>query len=145
MVAAGTGIAPFRAFMQQRAAEADSGAKVGESLLFYGCDSGAHDFLHRPELERYAARGLLSIYPAYFHTQLMFVQHRMREQAQLLWRSLEEDKCSFYICGGKPMANGVEEVLRRDVLQGVGQLNTAEADDYIQQMLRDRRYQKDVF
>jgi sulfite reductase (NADPH) flavoprotein alpha-component len=145
MVGAGTGIAPFRAFMQQRAAEADAGTRVGESMLFYGCDNGDHDFLHRAEVEGYAARGLVSIYPAFFHTQLMFVQHRIREQAQLLWKSIEEEQCSLYICGGKQMAQGVEEVLRDDVLVGVGQMSTDDAEEYLQQMLRDRRYQKDVF
>src|SRR5690606_38409346 len=97
MVGPGTGIAPFRAFLEERRA---SGA-TGQNWLFFGDQRAATDFLYREELEAMQADGHLSRLDVAFsrdQAEKVYVQHRMEEAAASLWQWLEEG-AHFYVCG----------------------------------------------
>jgi sulfite reductase (NADPH) flavoprotein alpha-component len=143
MVGPGTGIAPFRAFVQERAA---TGA-AGRNWLFYGDQHAATDFLYGEEWESLRARGVLTrLNTAFSRDQLLkvYVQDRMRENAAELWSWLKSG-AFFYVCGdARRMAKDVDTALV-DIVAGEGRMSPAEAAEYVKQMKKDRRYQRDVY
>jgi sulfite reductase (NADPH) flavoprotein alpha-component len=143
MVGPGTGIAPFRAFLEERAAAGASGA----NWLFFGCQSRERDFLYREEMERYLARGVLARLDTAFsrdQAQKIYVQHRMRERAAELWRWLDEG-AYVYVCGdAKRMAVDVERALL-DIATEQGGLNDAGAKAWLSGLAAAGRYLKDVY
>lgn len=143
MIGPGTGIAPFRAFMQERQA---TGAK-GRNWLFFGDQRRATDFLYEEDWMRWQAEGLLTrIDTAFSRDQLMkvYVQDRMRENAAELWAWIKQG-AAFYVCGdAKRMAKDVDVALH-DVIAGQGAMSPAQAADYVKQMKKEKRYQRDVY
>jgi sulfite reductase (NADPH) flavoprotein alpha-component len=143
MVGPGTGIAPFRAFVQDRAA---SGA-TGRNWLFFGDQKRATDFLYEEEWQQFLATGkLMRLDTAFSRDQLLkiYVQDRMRENAAELWRWLEGGG-HFYVCGdAKRMAKDVDTALH-DIIAGQGRMTMEQAADYVKQMKKDKRYQRDVY
>ena len=143
MVGPGTGIAPFLAFLQQRAATGAS----GPNWLFFGDQHQACDFLYRDPLQQYVASGLLSRLDTAFSRdgeQKVYVQDRMREQAADLWRWLEHGAC-FYVCGdASRMAADVDRALR-EVICEAGGLTPDAANEYVQTMAAEGRYARDVY
>jgi sulfite reductase (NADPH) flavoprotein alpha-component len=143
MVGPGTGIAPFRGFMQERAA---AGA-TGRNWLFFGDQHRATDFLYEEDWQRWLADGKLTrLDTAFSRDQLLkaYVQDRMRENAAELWAWLR-DGAHFYVCGdAKRMAKDVDTALH-DVISQQGGLTLPQATDYVKQMKKDRRYQRDVY
>ena len=143
MVGPGTGIAPFRAFLQDRVA---TGAK-GRNWIFFGDQRRATDFLYEEEWQEYLARGQLArIDTAFSRDQAnkIYVQDRMREAAAELWSWLERG-AYFYVCGdAKRMAKDVDAALHEVVAQGGG-LAAQQAIDYVKQLKKDDRYQRDVY
>jgi sulfite reductase (NADPH) flavoprotein alpha-component len=143
MVGPGTGIAPFRAFMQERAF---TGAK-GRNWIFYGDQKRGTDFIYEEEWKDYLAKGQLTrIDTAFSRDQLLkvYVQDRLRENATELWKWLEGG-ANFYICGdAKRMAKDVDVALH-DVIAGQGGMTIERAADYVKQMKKDKRYQRDVY
>ena len=143
MVGPGTGIAPFRAFLQERRA---TGAK-GRNWLFFGDQHKATDFLYRDELETFHGAGLLTRLDTAFsrdQTGKVYVQNRMLEHARELFAWLEEG-AHFYVCGdAKRMAKDVDAALHEVILRGGG--NTEEqAAEYLARLRSERRYQRDVY
>lgn len=143
MIGPGTGIAPFRAFLQHRDA---IGAK-GRSWLFFGNQRGATDFLFREEIEAWKAKGTLSHLSLAWSrdgARKVYVQHRMAEDAADLWRWLQ-DGAHFYVCGdASRMAKDVDAALRA-VAQSEGGMNADQARDWIVALARQGRYQRDVY
>ena len=143
MIGPGTGIAPFRAFLNERQA---TGAK-GKNWLFFGERSAATDFLYREELEKMQAdQHLTQLHTAFSRDQekKIYVQDRMLEEAKSMWRWLQ-DGANVYVCGDAThMARDVEAALHTIAVQQ-GNLDAEAAKDYIQQMKDDRRYQRDVY
>jgi sulfite reductase (NADPH) flavoprotein alpha-component len=143
MVGPGTGIAPFRAFMQDRGA---SGAK-GRNWLFFGDQRRATDFLYEEDWDRWKAEGVLTrIDTAFSRDQLVkiYVQDRMREAAAELWAWIKAG-AHFYVCGdAKRMAKDVDVALH-DVIAGQGNMTPAAAADYVKLMKKEKRYQRDVY
>jgi sulfite reductase (NADPH) flavoprotein alpha-component len=143
MIGPGTGIAPFRAFMQDRVA---SGAK-GRNWVFFGDQHRATDFLYEEEWKDWLNGGKLArIDTAFSRDQLrkIYVQDRMREHARELWDWLKAG-AYFYVCGdAKRMAKDVDVALQDVVAQGGG-LDAAAAAEYVKQMRKDKRYQRDVY
>ncbi len=143
MVGPGTGIAPFRAFLQERAATGAS----GRNWLFFGDQRRATDFLYEDEWQEFQSRGQLArIDTAFSRDQSVkvYVQDRMREQAAELWTWIKGGAC-FYVCGdGKRMAKDVDVALHA-IIAEQGSLTPAEAEVYVKQMKKDRRYQRDVY
>jgi len=143
MVGPGTGVAPFRAFLQERAA---SGAP-GKNWLFFGNQHCDTDFLYRGEIEGYLKRGVLArLDTAFSRDQAgkIYVQHRMRENAAELWRWLSAG-AHFYVCGdAKKMAADVDAALA-GIVAGQGGMDASTAKRYLAELAKSGRYQRDVY
>jgi sulfite reductase (NADPH) flavoprotein alpha-component len=143
MIGPGTGIAPFRAFLEERRA---AGAK-GKNWLFSGDQRRATDFLYRDELEAALRDGHLKRLDTAFsrdQAEKIYVQHRMIEQAQQLWSWLEEG-AHVYVCGdAKCMAKDVDAALHQ-VIQTAGNRPVEAAAAYVKKLKDEKRYQRDVY
>jgi sulfite reductase (NADPH) flavoprotein alpha-component len=139
----GTGIAPFRAFLQEREA---LGHK-GRSWLFFGDQHRETDFLFEPEIAAWRANGTLSRLDTAFsrdQKEKKYVQHRMAENAADLWRWLQ-DGGYFYVCGdAMRMARDVDATLRK-IAMTEGKLDEAQSRDWMAALARQGRYQRDVY
>ena len=143
MIGPGTGIAPFRGFLQERREL----GHTGRNWLFFGERNSGTDFLYRDELEGMQSDGLLTKLSLAFsrdQRQKVYVQDRMRECAVELWRWLEEG-AHVYICGdASRMAKDVDTALR-DVVRQRGHLDAERADEYVKRLVAEKRYVRDVY
>jgi sulfite reductase (NADPH) flavoprotein alpha-component len=143
MVGPGTGIAPFRAFLQERVAT----AAKGRHWVFFGEQHRATDYIYEEEWAAWLAQGQLTrIDTAFSRDQIVkvYVQDRMRENAAELWNWIQNG-ANFYVCGdAKRMAKDVDQTLH-DIIAGQGRMDVAAAADYVKQMKKDKRYQRDVY
>ncbi|MCL6364159.1 NADPH-dependent assimilatory sulfite reductase flavoprotein subunit [Pectobacterium carotovorum subsp. carotovorum] len=143
MIGPGTGIAPFRAFMQQRDAE---GAE-GKNWLFFGNPHFTEDFLYQVEWQRYVKDGLLThIDLAWSRDQAnkVYVQDKLREKGAEVWRWIQ-DGAHLYVCGdANRMAKDVERALL-DVIVEHGGMDSEQADEFLSDLRLERRYQRDVY
>ena len=143
MIGPGTGIAPFRAFMQQRAAD---GAE-GKNWLFFGNPHFTEDFLYQVEWQRYVKEGVLSrIDLAWSRDQKekVYVQDKLRQQGAELWRWIN-DGAHIYVCGdANRMAKDVEQALL-EVIAEFGGMDIEAADEFLSELRIERSYQRDVY
>ncbi|CNH53487.1 sulfite reductase subunit alpha [Yersinia frederiksenii] len=143
MIGPGTGIAPFRAFMQQREAE----GATGKNWLLFGNPHFTEDFLYQVEWQRYVKDGLLTrIDLAWSRDQAdkIYVQDKLREQSAELWSWIQQG-AHIYVCGdANRMAKDVEQVLL-DVVALHGAMDAEQADEYLSELRLARRYQRDVY
>ena len=145
MVGPGTGIAPFRAFLEEREV---TGAK-GKNWLFFGDQKKAHDFLYEKQFAEMQAKGLLTRFDLAFsrdQAEKIYVQDRMRENAPELWKWLQEG-AYFYVCGdAKRMAKDVHQMLIT-IAQEQGGMTPEAAKEYIEVQFAktEKRYLKDVY
>ena len=143
MIGPGTGIAPFRAFLAERAAR---GAR-GRSWLFFGDQRRATDYLYEDEIEAFRAQGTLTrLDLAFSRDQLrkIYVQDRMRESAAELWSWLVEG-AYVYVCGdAKRMARDVHRALI-DIAAERGRMPLHEAEQWLATLGREGRYRRDVY
>ncbi|KGX92101.1 sulfite reductase subunit alpha [Pontibacillus halophilus JSM 076056 = DSM 19796] len=143
MIGAGTGIAPYRAFMEEREEiEAD-----GESWLFFGEQHFVSDFLYQVEWQNWLKEGILTRMDVAFsrdQVEKVYVQHKIKEQREALFTWLKEG-AYVYVCGDETyMAKDVHQALA-EVLMEVGEMNEEEAESYLTQMRKEKRYQRDVY
>ncbi|MBK1830672.1 assimilatory sulfite reductase (NADPH) flavoprotein subunit [Verrucomicrobiaceae bacterium R5-34] len=143
MVGPGTGIAPFRAFVEERA---ETQAK-GDSWLFFGDQKYNEDFLYQLELQDHLKNGSLSRLDVAFsrdQPEKVYVQHKMLENAKELWQWLEKG-AHFYVCGdASRMAKDVHDALL-EIIATEGGKSPEEADTYLAALKKDKRYQRDVY
>jgi sulfite reductase (NADPH) flavoprotein alpha-component len=143
MVGPGTGIAPFRAFMQDRIAQKGT----GRNWVFFGDQHRATDYLYGEEWEAWKSDGSLArLDLAFSRDQLakVYVQDRMRENAAELWNWIKNG-AYFFVCGdAKRMAKDVDVALH-DVIAQQGGMDAAAAAEYVKQMKKEKRYQRDVY
>ncbi|HEY2330058.1 MAG TPA: sulfite reductase subunit alpha [Verrucomicrobiae bacterium] len=143
MIGPGTGIAPFRAFLEERAA---LGAK-GKNWLFFGDQCRATDFLYEEQLTAWKKSGLLTRLDLAFsrdQKEKIYVQDRMIENAAELWAWLEAG-AHFYVCGdASRMAKDVDAALHKVIENGVGK-SADDAKAYVAKLKSDKRYQRDVY
>ena len=143
MVGPGTGIAPFRAFVQERAGQGGS----GRNWVFFGDQHEATDFLYADEWKNYVANGdvqKLDLAWSRDQAEKVYVQDKMRESGAELWAWLQSGAI-FYVCGdAKRMAKDVDQALH-DVVIEHGGLSTDEATAYVKELKKDKRYQRDVY
>lgn len=143
MIGPGTGIAPFRAFLEERAA---TGAK-GKNWLFFGDQRRETDFLFQSEIEDYQSSGVLTKLSLAFsrdQAEKIYVQTRMLEEGAQLWQWLDEG-AHFTVCGdASRMAKDVDAALHRIIAQHGGK-SEDEAKVYVAQMSKDGRYGRDVY
>ena len=143
MVGPGTGVAPFRAFLEERFAT----NAPGRNWLFFGSQREATDYFYKDEFEKFKSDGLLTRLDTAFsrdQPQKIYVQHRMLENAAEIWRWLEQG-AYFYVCGDAlRMAKDVDGALRQIVHRESGK-SPEEASNYIEQMKSEKRYRRDVY
>lgn len=149
LIAAGSGIAPFRSFIQERACQ-KSTQETGPILLFFGCDHPDVDFLYRDELNAWAAQGIVEIYPAFSqkpagHDQeISFVQHRLWAERTRVLERLDQG-AHVFVCGdGSKMVPAVRETLIR-IHQQHAQCSSAEAEGWLESLAQQQRYLTDAF
>lgn len=143
MVGPGTGIAPFRAFMQEREAQ----EAEGKNWLFFGNPHFTQDFLYQVEWQRYVKSGLLSKISLAFSRdqgEKIYVQDRLRQEGRELYAWLEQG-AHLYVCGdANRMAKDVQEALL-EVIAEHGRKSREEAEEYLSELRRAKRYQRDVY
>ncbi len=143
MVGPGTGIAPFRAFLQERQA---TGAE-GKNWLFFGDQHQAHDYIYEDELSGWQQSGLLTNLDLAFsrdQEEKIYVQNRMLEKGAELYAWLQEG-AYFYVCGdASRMAKDVDSALY-EVVRQFGGLSSERAAAYVDQLKKDKRYLRDVY
>ena len=143
MIGPGTGIAPFRAFLQER----DNADASGKNWLFFGNQHFTDDFLYQTELQDFKERGVLNRIDLAFsrdQAQKIYVQQRIVEQGSDVYQWLENG-ASLYICGdGSQMAKDVHDALL-NVIATHGEKTLEQANDYLINLRDTKRYQKDVY
>ncbi|MFN4090803.1 MAG: sulfite reductase flavoprotein subunit alpha, partial [Alphaproteobacteria bacterium] len=143
MIGPGTGIAPFRAFLQQR----EAAGVTGRSWLFFGERNFTHDFLYQLDWQAWLKEGVLTRMDVAFsrdQAAKVYVQHRMWERRAELWAWLQ-DGARLYVCGDeKQMARDVHAMLRR-IAADRGGLGAEAVDAYVAGLIRDGRYLRDVY
>ncbi|MGV0910490.1 molybdopterin-dependent oxidoreductase [Martelella sp. FOR1707] len=143
MVGPGTGIAPFRAFLQDREAAGATGA----NWLFFGEQSRESGYYYRDEIEAWLEGGLLTRFDTAFsrdQAEKIYVQHRMAENGLEIWKWLQEG-AHFYVCGdASRMAKDVDASLKT-IARTHGGLSPEAAEGYVRSLAREKRYMRDVY
>jgi sulfite reductase (NADPH) flavoprotein alpha-component len=144
LIGPGTGIAPFRAFLQQR----DASEASGNNWLFFGNPNFNSDFLYQNEFKQYLTKGLLTKLDLAFsrdQQDKIYVQDRLLENAAEVWQWLEKDEASIYVCGDiKKMAKDVEQTLLT-IIEAEGKKSPEQAKEYLRLLRKNKRYQRDVY
>ena len=150
MVAAGTGIAPFRAFLQERARLSKMGREIGRTILFFGCRHEDQDFLYADELKQWANQPELnfSIVTAFSRSgdggRKVYVQNRVQEHADEVCNLITEKEASFYLCGSAAMARDVSKVVSEEIRQREN-WSEEQAKVFMDKQKRIKRWQQDVW
>ncbi|KAL8746755.1 MAG: hypothetical protein Q9190_001273 [Brigantiaea leucoxantha] len=152
MVGAGTGLAPFRGFIQERARVKSMGLDVGRTSLFFGCRRCDEDYIYRDELHRFRDRldGALEIQTAFSRQDRkgddskVYVQDRIAEQEEEVCRQLVETNCCFYICGSANMAREVTKVVS-EALKRFNSWDETQLRGFMDRLKRNGRWQEDVW
>ncbi len=142
MVGPGTGIAPFRGFVQERLAK----QAPGKNWLFFGDRHRSYDFLYKEYFLDLENQGKLRLDLAFSRDQeeKIYVQHKMKAQAKELWSWLQQG-AYFYVCGdAKKMAKDVDTALL-DIAQSEGTMSKEDAKTFVKKLRADKRYQRDVY
>ncbi|MFE9031769.1 cytochrome P450 [Streptomyces iakyrus] len=148
MVAAGTGLAPFRGVIADRTAALAAGAELAPALFYFGCDAPDADFLHAAELRAAETAGAVSLRPAFSETpegEVRFVQHRIAAEAEEVWTLLDAG-ARVYVCGdGSRMAPGVREAFRTLFRKHTPGADERAAEQWLDGLIADGRYTEDVY
>jgi len=143
MIGPGTGIAPFRSFLQER----DNRDAQGKNWLFFGDRTFTQDFLYQVEWQKYLKSGLLTQLDVAFsrdQQDKIYVQHRILENGEKLWQWIQ-DGAYLYICGDATrMAKDVHEALI-EIAQQYGKLSRQQAEELMNNLRKKKRYQRDVY
>ncbi len=143
MIGPGTGIAPFRSFIQER----ESRGAEGKNWLFFGDRTFTQDFLYQVEWQKYLKSGVLSRLDVAFsrdQNEKVYVQHRIVENAEQVWQWIQ-DGAYIYVCGDAThMAKDVHDALI-EVATQQGKLAREDAEEFINSLRKEKRYQRDVY
>jgi sulfite reductase (NADPH) flavoprotein alpha-component len=144
MIGPGTGVAPFRAYLQERKA---LGAQ-GRNWLFFGSQHEKCDFAYGDEFKTYQRKEILTRLDCAWsrdQREKIYVQHRMLENAAEIWKWLDAEGAHFFVCGdARRMAKDVDAALRK-IVQEHGGKNIDEANEYVEKLKSDKRYKRDVY
>jgi sulfite reductase (NADPH) flavoprotein alpha-component len=144
MIGPGTGVAPFRAFLQERQAV---GAR-GKNWLFFGAQREKCDYAYKEDWEHFTRDGLLTkLDCAWSRDQAhkIYVQHKLLDNAAEIWKWIDGEGAQFFVCGdARRMAKDVDAALRK-IVQEQGGKSVDEANAYVEQLKNDKRYKRDVY
>lgn len=144
MVGPGTGVAPFRAFLQERQV---TGAK-GKNWLFFGAQREKCDFAYKEDFAQFKQDGILTRLDCAFsrdQAHKIYVQTRMLENAAEIWKWLDSEGAHFFVCGdARRMAKDVDAALRK-IVQEQGGHSVTDANEYVEKLKSEKRYKRDVY
>mmetsp|Transcript_3531 Transcript_3531/g.8271 ORF Transcript_3531/g.8271 Transcript_3531/m.8271 type:complete len:1929 (-) Transcript_3531:295-6081(-) len=142
MAGMGTGLAPWRALTQHRIAQKKAGMKVGPCVIYYGARKAATEWLYREELEGYEKEGVLTMRTAFSRDQArkIYVQNRIAEDYQNVYRMMMEEKGAFFVCGSS--RNVPEDIYTamKEVMMKGGKMDEPHAEAALSSLKMDGRY-----
>jgi sulfite reductase (NADPH) flavoprotein alpha-component len=147
MAGLGTGMAPFRAFIQERAVLKASGVEVGPMVLYFGSRNRRNEYLYGEELEAYHAEGLLTHMGLAFsrdQKQKVYIQHKMQEDSRQLYEYLINEQAHFYLCGPTWPVPDVKDAVVYGLKQ-YGGIEERDASDLIEEWKEKERYILEVY
>ena len=144
MIGPGTGIAPFRAYLQERKV---TGAK-GKNWLFFGAQHVNCDFAYEEDFDAFMKEGILTRLDCAWsrdQAQKIYVQHKLAENAAEIWKWIDAEGAQFFVCGdARRMAKDVDATLRK-IVQEHGNKSVEQANEYVEKLKSDKRYKRDVY
>jgi len=146
MIGPGSGLAPFRGFIQERAWQKEQNKPVGPTLLYFGCRNKGHDYIYQDELEAWAENGVLDLHVAFSRDQAekKYVTHLLRETGEKVWKLLDQGG-HLYVCGdAKMMAKDVRNIVK-EISQEHGGMSSTEAETFVKKLETQKRYSADVW
>jgi len=148
MIGPGTGLAPFRGFIQERNFQREQGKPVGDTILYFGCRKASEDYLYEDEIKEYMDNGTLTnVYLAFSRDQKdkVYVSHLLRQNAEEVWKVVGENNGHIYICGdARNMARDVHNIIK-DICMEHGKMSDGDAVKFIKKMEFQKRYSADVW
>ena len=147
MVGPGSGLAPFRGFIQERCFQKESGVDIGDTILFFGCRHEREDFLYEDELRDYVSRGVISeLHLAFSRDQeeKQYVTHKLKEHMKEIWDLIKAGG-HLYVCGdAKSMAKDVNEIFV-SAIKTYGGKTSEQATNFLKSLSNKGRYSVDVW
>lgn len=146
MVGPGTGLAPFRGFIQERDFHRRDGRNVGKNVLYYGCRRKACEYLYREELEQFESNGVLELNVAFSRdqTEKLYVTHLLKRNSEAVWDIIKEHG-HIYVCGdARNMAREVHDIII-NICKTYGQMTTEAATNFVKDLAQKSRYLQDVW
>jgi sulfite reductase (NADPH) flavoprotein alpha-component len=144
MVGPGTGVAPFRAYLQERKV---TGAK-GKNWLFFGAQHVSCDFAYEEDFDAFMKEGILTRLDCAWsrdQAQKVYVQHKLADNAAEIWKWIDVEGAQFFVCGdARRMAKDVDATLRK-IVQEHGGKTVERANDYVEKLKSEKRYKRDVY
>lgn len=147
LIGPGTGIAPMRALLQERAKLREGGVSTGPSILYFGCKNREMDYIYEDELMAFKESGVLtSLHLAFSRetTKKVYVQHLLAEHAADMWKLVKDQEAYVYVCGGTAMGNDVGKVFV-DIFQSQGSLEVSESEAYLSDLKAKGRYVQELW
>jgi len=144
MVGPGTGVAPFRAYLQERKV---TGAK-GKNWLFFGAQHVSCDFAYEEDFDAFMKAGILTRLDCAWsrdQAQKVYVQHKLADNAAEIWKWIDAEGAQFFVCGdARRMAKDVDATLRK-IVQEHGGKTVDQANEYVEKLKTEKRYKRDVY
>jgi len=147
LIGPGTGFAPMRAILQERAWQKEKGMPTGPTWLFFGCRSREEDFIYQDEILRACQDGIVTALHTAFSRegpQKVYVQHKIRENAAELWDLISTKKAVIFVCGSSSMGKDVLAAFE-EIIRGYGNLPGQKAKYYLENMQRMHRYVQELW
>ncbi|TMW57126.1 hypothetical protein Poli38472_003051 [Pythium oligandrum] len=147
LIGPGTGIAPMRAFLHERAHMQKNGVEVGKSILYFGCRRQDDDYIYRDELEGFQASGVLTeLHLAFSREQSkkVYVQHLLEQQGEKVWELIGQEGAYVFVCGATTMGNDVQKVLH-EVVQKHGNQSSEQAQATLKKLQDSHRYVQELW
>ena len=146
LIGAGTGLAPFMGFLQERATQGNQNIDIGQTLLFFGCRHPRQDYIYQEELQSFVDQSFLEVFTAFSRAQSekVYVQDRLMEQTQRVWESIQNGAI-IYVCGdAHKLAPGVRQAFI-DIHQQMNHSGISEANHWLERMVHEKKYLEDVW